>query len=117
MPIDPSHIDSFDPAGVPTVGQLLRELDQNHSDSPPEEVKQDGDSQEEKTAKRSEPGKDAFLLHTTMSADSCGFSCTPIDYNRTSLKPYIELFEKHIAAVMREAREHKRAANTHSMDF
>ncbi|KAJ9117308.1 hypothetical protein QFC20_000455 [Naganishia adeliensis] len=94
VPIDPSQIESFDPAGVPTVGQLLRELDQNHSDSPPEEVKMDEDSQEEKSAKRSEP-----------------------DYNRTSLKPYIELFEKHIAAVMREAREHKRAANTNSMDF
>lgn len=62
VPIDPSQIESFDPAGVPTVGQLLRELDQNHSDSPPEEVKMDEDSQEEKSAKRSEPGKDSSLV-------------------------------------------------------
>lgn len=61
MPIDPSQIESFDPAGVPTVGQLLRELDQNHQDSPPEEVKMDEDSQEEKVAKRLEPGEAAVF--------------------------------------------------------
>lgn len=61
VPVDPSEVESFDPAGVPTVGQLLRELDQNHSDSPSEEIKMDEDSQEEKVTKRSEPGE-AFLL-------------------------------------------------------
>jgi hypothetical protein len=44
------------------VGQLLRELDQNHSDSPPEEVKMDEDSQEEKPAKRSEPGENPSFI-------------------------------------------------------
>ena len=27
VPVDPEHIDEFDPGSVPTVGQLLRELD------------------------------------------------------------------------------------------
>ena len=27
MPVDPTQVHEFDPEGVPTVGQLLRELD------------------------------------------------------------------------------------------
>jgi hypothetical protein len=27
VPVDPTKVDDFDPAAVPTVGQLLRELD------------------------------------------------------------------------------------------
>ncbi|KAJ9106179.1 hypothetical protein QFC21_001322 [Naganishia friedmannii] len=92
---DPSQVDDFDPAGVPTVGQLLRELDQTHAELMEDDVKMDDEeTKDDKSPKRSEP-----------------------DYNRTSLRPYIELFEKHIAAVMRDAREAKRAANSHSMDF
>ena len=116
VPVDPSEVENFDPSGVPTVGQLLRELDRTHTDSPAEDVKMEEESQEEKVAKRSEPGK-ALLLSAAISRASEVFLSNGIDYNRTSLRPYVELFEKHIAALMREAREHKRAANMHSMDF
>ena len=116
MPVDPSEVENFDPSSVPTVGQLLRELDQTHTDSPPEDVKMEEESQEEKLAKRSETGK-VLLLSAAISRASDVFLSNGIDYKRTSLRPYVELFEKHIAAVMREAREHKRAGNTHSMDF
>ena len=61
MPVDPSEVENFDPAGVPTVGQLLRELDQTHSGSLPEDVKMEEESQEDKAVKRSEPGE-ALLL-------------------------------------------------------
>jgi DNA primase small subunit len=37
VPIDPETIDEFDPELVPTVGQLLRELDAATSDSTGEE--------------------------------------------------------------------------------
>ncbi|KAJ9124275.1 hypothetical protein QFC22_001075 [Naganishia vaughanmartiniae] len=95
VPVEPSQVDDFDPAGVPTVGQLLRELDQTHAESLEDDVKMDDEeTKDDKSSRRSEP-----------------------DYNRTSLRPYVELFEKHIAAVMRDAREAKRAANSHSMDF
>lgn len=29
VPVDPEHIDEFDPERVPTVGQLLKELDES----------------------------------------------------------------------------------------
>jgi hypothetical protein len=31
-------------------------------------------------------------------------SADEVDYEYTSLKPYVELFEKHVAAVLRDAR-------------
>jgi DNA primase small subunit len=37
VPVDPERVDEFDPARVPTVGQLLRELDAAASESDTEE--------------------------------------------------------------------------------
>ena len=38
MPVDPTRVDEFDPARVPTVGQLLKEIDEamliNSEDGP-----------------------------------------------------------------------------------
>jgi DNA primase small subunit len=41
------------------------------------------------------------------------------DYQRTSLRPYVELFEKHINAVMRDNREAKKIDHNEkvTMDF
>jgi hypothetical protein len=41
------------------------------------------------------------------------------DYERTSLKPYIDLFEKHVSAVMRDNREAKKVVQDSkvSLDF
>lgn len=58
MPVEPSQVDDFDPAGVPTVGQLLRELDQTHAESLEDDVKMDDEeTKDDKSPKRSEPGK------------------------------------------------------------
>lgn len=58
VPVEPSQVDEFDPAGVPTVGQLLRELDQTHAESMEEDVKMDDEeTKDDKSPKRSEPGK------------------------------------------------------------
>ncbi|KAI0045024.1 prim-pol domain-containing protein [Auriscalpium vulgare] len=73
VPIDPERIQEFDPARVPTVGQLLRELD---AASP------------ENTA-----GEHA-------------------DWERTSLKPYVEMMEKHASSLMAEVRREKIASDT-----
>ncbi|KAF8828840.1 hypothetical protein HHX47_DHR3000033 [Lentinula edodes] len=57
VPIDPNRIREFDPATVPTVGQLLAELDTAGSDT------SDGEHRD--------------------------------DWQRTSLKPYIDMFEEY----------------------
>ncbi|ORX37791.1 hypothetical protein BD324DRAFT_623331 [Kockovaella imperatae] len=79
VPVNPSLVDEFDPALVPTVGELLNELDRIPPDS--------GEARK---------------------AD---------DYEHTSLKPYVDMFEKHVAAILRDSRGAKRAAKEESMDF
>ncbi|TFY69581.1 hypothetical protein EVG20_g3098 [Dentipellis fragilis] len=72
IPVDPEIVDEFDPKLVPTVGQLLRELD----------------------AAISEPGSEE---HT--------------DWEKTSLKPYVDMLDRHTAGLMNEVRIGKRAAD------
>ncbi|KAI0331725.1 prim-pol domain-containing protein [Cubamyces sp. BRFM 1775] len=71
VPVDPRTIDRFDPKSVPTVTQLLRELD---SLAPPES---------------GAPGE-----HHS-------------DWERTSLKPYVDMLDKHVMGLMEETRKMK----------
>jgi len=66
VPVDPETIDEFDPELVPTVGQLLRELDTSTSETSGEEH---------------------------------------LDWERTSLKPYVEMLEKHALGLMNVVRK------------
>jgi len=68
VPVDPDRIDEFDPEKVPTVGQLLRELD------------------------------------AAVSSEGEHHS----DWEKTSLKPYVELLERHAMGLMDEVRRIKR---------
>ncbi|KAJ3511223.1 hypothetical protein NLJ89_g4221 [Agrocybe chaxingu] len=70
VPLDVASIDKFDPEGVPTVGQLLQELD----------------------AIGREEG--ATISHS--------------DWEKTSLKPYVDLLDKHSQSLMDEVRKEKR---------
>lgn len=72
-------MDQFDPETVPTVGQLLNELNSVPS---------------EDTGARRE-GKREVLDEARL---------TLLDYEYTSLKPYVDMFEKHVNAVVRDSR-------------
>ncbi|CAD6570466.1 MAG: hypothetical protein TREMPRED_005855 [Tremellales sp. Tagirdzhanova-0007] len=72
VPVNPSIVNDFDPDTVPTVGDLLNELDR----LPP-------DNLDDKTRRLE-------------------------DYDQTSLKPYVELFEKHVAAILRDNGRQRR---------
>lgn len=73
VPVDPRTIDKFDPARVPTVGQLLRELDK---------------------LALPQPGENGTGEHHS-------------DWERTSLKPYVDMLDKHVMALMEETRKVK----------
>ena len=73
VPVDPRTIDKFNPSRVPTVGQLLRELDQLAPTQPVENGSGEHHS----------------------------------DWERTSLKPYVEMLDKHALAIMEETRKVK----------
>lgn len=70
VPVDPARIDEFDPEAVPTVAQLLAELD--------------------------------------AVAESAEHHS---DWERTSLKPYVEMLERHNQGIMDEMRNEKRGAD------
>ncbi|CDO71109.1 hypothetical protein BN946_scf184844.g113 [Trametes cinnabarina] len=70
VPVDPRTIDKFDPEEVPTVTQLLRELDSH-----------------------------AHAENGTAEHHS--------DWERTSLKPYVEMLDKHVMGLLEETRKMK----------
>ncbi|CAE6413399.1 unnamed protein product [Rhizoctonia solani] len=79
VPVDPAHVDEFDPEAVPTIGGLLRELD---------------------NLPATQPG----VEHHS-------------DWEHTSLKPYVEMLERHASAIMNDVRERKRGLANKSLDF
>ncbi|KAH9846541.1 prim-pol domain-containing protein [Lenzites betulinus] len=81
VPVDPRTIDEFDPERVPTVGQLLRELDRA-----PAPAAEGGGGGEGEGAKVSE--------HHA-------------DWERTSLKPYVDMLDRHVLGLLEETRRGK----------
>ncbi|GLB37291.1 putative eukaryotic-type primase small subunit family protein [Lyophyllum shimeji] len=71
VPVDPERIEEFDPEKVPTVNQLLKELDSV--------ARSEGEIGEHHS-----------------------------DWERTSLKPYIDMLDKHALRLMEQVRRDKR---------
>ena len=76
VPIDLRRLEKFDPLGVPTVTELLREID-------------DWDLASKK------PERDDELKKLQ-------------DYEKTSLKPYVDYFRNHVAGLLKEEKGTKR---------
>lgn len=86
VPINTKHCEEFDPLGVPTVTELLREIDEW---TPPEDGEKEG-----KTLQ---------------------------DWEKTSLKPYVDYFRSFVLSLMKDEKEVKikreREENADSMEF
>lgn len=83
VPIDINKIDSFDPFGVPTVTDLLDEIDAF--------TKQEGDST-----------RDGKSIQ---------------DYEKTSLKPYVDYFKSFVAKSLKSEQGIKRERDEDDMEF
>lgn len=97
VPIDISKVDDFDPFNVPTVTDLLRELDMHQ-----------GGSQDEGQNESQEEGS-STAPKTKMS-----------DADKTSLGPYIKYFRDFTTKIVNENLHEKRqreASNSSKMDF
>jgi DNA primase small subunit len=92
VPVDPSKIDEFDPGSVPTVGELLAELDKAGG----MEVDEEGG------ARAGELGLYIYIHSTEL--------ISAVDWEKTSLRPYVEMMERHALGLMNETRLAKRAA-------
>jgi DNA primase small subunit len=77
VPIDPKKLEKFDPLAVPTVTELLEEID----------------------AWDAKGGKEEVVDGEVKNLQ---------DYEKTSLKPYVEYFKAHCAALLRDDRGVKR---------
>ena len=76
VPIDLRRLEKFDPLGVPTVTELLSEIDAWDSAN-----------------KKLDRDDGATMLQ---------------DYEKTSLKPYVDYFRTHVAALLKEEKGVKR---------
>lgn len=76
VPIDLRKLEKFDPLGVPTVTEILGEIDAWDSASKKLEENHEGNRVQ--------------------------------DFEKTSLKPYVEYFKSHVAGIMREQKGVKR---------
>ena len=85
VPIDPKECDAFDPQAVPTVETLLAEIDQHDKRQSPE-------------ASRSSSPVDAAAA--AVAAARKGHATA--QYEKTSLRPYVRLFEKTVLVPLRQ---------------
>ena len=91
VPINLEKLEKFDPLGVPTVTELLGEIDEY-------------DNREMQTAEDGEGGEDGAKKMQ--------------DYEKTSLKPYVEYFRTYVASLLKVERGGvKREREEDAMEF
>lgn len=89
VPLDAKEVAAFDPTkDCPTVASLLRELNANSSGG----------------------GKAGTTADDAPDASRA-------DWEKTSLKKYVDILDRHCAAIVKEARDAKRVMQSHAMDF
>ena len=87
VPINLEKLEKFDPLGVPTVTELLGEIDEY-------------DSSAMKTEEDDDAGKKVMP-----------------DYEKTSLKPYVEYFRAHVGTLLKAEGGVKREREEDGMEF
>ncbi|KAJ5111252.1 hypothetical protein N7532_001787 [Penicillium argentinense] len=93
VPIDPRKAEEFDPLSVPTVMELLTEIDAYDAKNPAG------------TTEAEMPDAEGSAVN---DSDVKGGTRKMQDYEKTSLKPYIEFFRSFIAGLLKEERAVKR---------
>lgn len=107
MPVDPKLVYDFDPNSVPTVGKLIRELNEAaaaQAASPSAEGSQE-DIKREAVGAWSYGADGLISPHRMLTADA---RLLLTDWRQTSLKPYVDMLDQHCAGLMRQTREKKR---------
>ncbi|PYH40266.1 DNA primase subunit PRI1 [Aspergillus saccharolyticus JOP 1030-1] len=94
VPIDARKAEQFDPLSVPTVTQLLAEIDAWDAEHP-----------------STNAGPEAVDAEGSVADSDVKGSRRVQDYEKTSLKPYIDYFRSFIAGLLKEERVGKRERN------
>lgn len=93
MPIDTNHLEEFNPEEVPTVTQLLAEIDGWEK---PGVVKHEEDQEE---VEEGGGGGD-----TKMAEGEKEVKVKVPDYEKTGLKRYIDYFKRYVTALLKDER-------------
>jgi len=98
VPIDPAEAHNFDPNNVPTIHKLIEELDRI--------IVEDG----------AEHHSGAFVTRQipTRLSNSLMWR-TLADWEQTSLRQYVQLFDKHVQGLMREVRTANKGGLQHPL--
>ena len=91
VPVDPDRVDEFDPEKVPDVETLLNELNSATG------MEVDGENGERRGGEYV-----GFML-----IPSANEFMGDVDWERTSLKPYVDMLERHSMELMEEVRRSK----------
>lgn len=109
VPIDGRKAEQFDPLSVPTVSQLLSEIDAWDAKHPAGNSGTEPAVEAESSAPNESDARGSRKLQ---------------DYEKTSLKPYVDYFRSFIAGLLKEERSGKRersddgpGVKTESMEF
>ncbi|KAI9779106.1 MAG: hypothetical protein M1816_003750 [Peltula sp. TS41687] len=105
VPIDLGGLDEFDPLSVPTVSELLREIDAWDRRNGKEGGGGGGGAGE---------GEDVVMM--TVDGNGNGGAKRVQDYEKTSLKPYVELLMHFAQGLIREEKGSKREREGGAMD-
>ena len=95
VPIDPRRLDDFDPLAVPTVQELLAEID---------EWKGEGGS-DDGAAVKEEGGADIKKENENDGSIPAAKRTNIQDWEKTSLKPYVEYFRTFVLTLMKDERD------------
>ncbi|KAI0404106.1 prim-pol domain-containing protein [Xylaria palmicola] len=93
VPIDTARLDEFDPTAVPTVQELLAEIDSWKAGG------EDGEGEGEEGEGKGNEGKELA------------------DWEKTSLRPYVEQFRSFVLALMRDEHDPKVKRERDDMEF
>lgn len=122
VPIDTAHAEDFDPLGVPTVNALIPEID----DWDAANVKKAGSDDEMDIDNNNlkEEGNSTTTPAPSSANPTAAVKKIP-DYEKTSLKPFVDYFRGFVNGLLRDERVVKRereeegavAVKKESMDF
>ncbi|CAH7683408.1 hypothetical protein BY996DRAFT_7617505 [Phakopsora pachyrhizi] len=102
IPVDPEKVQEFDPESVPDVRDLLRELDRQKTKS-----------------QNANPVEESNKENSNLDGGESGIDDLTKAWSKTSLKPYVEYFEKHVTDIIKHKMKMKKDSQnqTNSMEF
>ncbi|PLW16705.1 hypothetical protein PCANC_20194 [Puccinia coronata f. sp. avenae] len=135
IPIDPTTIASFDPNSAPDVRDLLRQLDKQQSSSNPlstaaataattavsaavtTAAAAASAASAAATTTTSASATTATTTTATTTATDTNATAPQLNWANTSLRPYVEFFQRHVDKLLKDTLQSKKNVQSDSLEF